>query len=95
MDFVYLWGGKTLPDGMSYAEYAHRGAYPLIATALLAGAFVLVALRPGSETESDSIDPVSCLLLDRTKYFPGHFFDLENRHYISKNIHSLICAWRL
>ena len=51
MDLVYLWGGTALPDGMSYAEYAHRGAYPLIATALLAGAFVLLALRPGSETE--------------------------------------------
>jgi hypothetical protein len=51
MDLIYLWGGTALPDGMSYAEYAHRGAYPLIATALLAGAFVLVALRPGSETE--------------------------------------------
>jgi len=51
MDLVYLWGGRTLPDAMSYAEYAHRGAYPLIATALLAGAFVLVALRPGSATE--------------------------------------------
>jgi Domain of unknown function (DUF4153) len=51
MDLIYLWGGRALPEGMSYAEYAHRGAYPLIATALLAGAFVLVALRPGSETE--------------------------------------------
>ncbi|HKI48874.1 MAG TPA: DUF4173 domain-containing protein [Desulfobacteria bacterium] len=51
MDLIYLWGGTALPDGMSYAEYAHRGAYPLIATALLAGAFVLVALRPGSVTE--------------------------------------------
>ncbi|MGI9369927.1 MAG: DUF4153 domain-containing protein [Ruegeria sp.] len=45
MDAVYLWGGAQLPDGMSYAEYAHRGAYPLVATALLAGAFALVA-RP-------------------------------------------------
>ena len=51
MDLIYLWGGTALPAGMSYAEYAHRGAYPLIATALLAGAFVLVTLRPGSETE--------------------------------------------
>jgi hypothetical protein len=33
---------------MTLAEYAHRGAYPLIGTALLAGLFVLVALRPGS-----------------------------------------------
>lgn len=45
MDAVYLWGGATLPSGMNAAEYAHRGAYPLLATALLAGAFALVA-RP-------------------------------------------------
>lgn len=51
LDALYLWGGVALPDGMSYAEYAHRGAYPLIVTALLAAAFVIVALRPGSETE--------------------------------------------
>ncbi|NBZ86525.1 DUF4153 domain-containing protein [Stagnihabitans tardus] len=34
-----------LPQGMSHATYAHRGAYPLLATALLAGAFALAA-RP-------------------------------------------------
>lgn len=51
LDIIYLWGGKALPEGLTYADYAHRGAYPLIATALLAGAFVLVALRPGSEPE--------------------------------------------
>ena len=51
MDLIYLWGGAALPSGMSYADYAHRGAYLLIATALLAGAFVLMALSPGSETE--------------------------------------------
>jgi hypothetical protein len=45
LDLTYLWGGMALPDGMSHAEYAHRGAYPLIATALLAGAFVLAAMR--------------------------------------------------
>jgi len=49
MDLTYLWGGLDLPDGMSHAEYAHRGAYPLIATALLAAAFVLIAMRPGEE----------------------------------------------
>jgi len=47
LDLAYLWGGLTLPDGMSYAAYAHRGAYPLIATALIAAAFVLIAMRPG------------------------------------------------
>ena len=41
LDLIYLWGGASLPDGMSHAEYAHRGAYPLVATALLAAAFVL------------------------------------------------------
>ena len=43
MDMTYLWGGARLPDGLTYAEYAHRGAYPLIATALLAGLFALLA----------------------------------------------------
>ncbi|HYD27803.1 DUF4173 domain-containing protein [Brevundimonas sp.] len=50
LDIAFLWSGAPLPDDMSLADYAHRGAYPLIATALLAGLFVLVALRPGSET---------------------------------------------
>jgi Domain of unknown function (DUF4173) len=45
MDAAYLWGGATLPPGMTPAEYAHRGAYPLLVTALLAGAFALTA-RP-------------------------------------------------
>jgi hypothetical protein len=50
MDLAWLWGLAPLPDGMTLAEYAHRGAYPLIVTALLAAGFVLVALRPGSQT---------------------------------------------
>ncbi|WP_137151657.1 DUF4173 domain-containing protein [Devosia sp. FKR38] len=45
LDLTYLWGGVELPGGMSHADYAHRGAYPLIVTALLAGAFVLAAMR--------------------------------------------------
>ncbi|MDQ2094381.1 DUF4153 domain-containing protein [Rhodalgimonas zhirmunskyi] len=44
-DIAVLWGHAALPEGMTYAQYAHRGAYPLVATALLAGAFALVA-RP-------------------------------------------------
>ncbi|MEJ8562742.1 DUF4173 domain-containing protein [Yoonia sp. GPGPB17] len=43
LDLGYLWGGVALPDGMTYAAYAHRGAYPLLATALLAGVFALLA----------------------------------------------------
>lgn len=48
LDFWYLWGGGTLPEGVTYAEYAQRGAYPLIVTALLAALFVLVTFREGS-----------------------------------------------
>lgn len=50
LDLAFLWSGAGLPEGVSFADYAHRGAYPLIATALLAGLFVLVFLRPGSAT---------------------------------------------
>ena len=55
LDAAYLWGGLALPDGLTYAAYAHRGAYPLMVTALLAAAFVLTALRPGSETSRDPL----------------------------------------
>jgi len=41
-DVAVLSGGVTLPEGMSYATYAHRGAYPLLATALLAGGFAIL-----------------------------------------------------
>jgi hypothetical protein len=50
LDLAFLWSDAGLPEGVTLADYAHRGAYPLIATALLAGLFVLVTLRPGSET---------------------------------------------
>ena len=55
LDLAYLWGGATLPDGMSHAEYAHRGAYPLIVTALLAAGFVLIAMRPGGPAEQSRL----------------------------------------
>jgi len=48
LDGVYLWGFLPIPADMTRAEYVHRGAYPLIATAILAALFVLVTLRPGS-----------------------------------------------
>ena len=50
LDCRYLYTEK-LPQGMSYTEYVHRGAYPLVAAALLVGAFVLITFRPRSETE--------------------------------------------
>ncbi|MBN2451140.1 MAG: DUF4173 domain-containing protein [Lentisphaeria bacterium] len=49
LDIRYLWGGAALPDGMTYARYAHRGAYPLVVTALLAAVFVLAVFRTGAE----------------------------------------------
>jgi hypothetical protein len=51
LDVTYLFGGAKLPAGMTYAAYAHRGAYPLMATALLAGAFVLGTFRSGGAAQ--------------------------------------------
>lgn len=45
LDMTYLWGGAELPAQMTFAQYAHEGAYPLVATALLAGVFALIS-RP-------------------------------------------------
>lgn len=55
MDLMYLWGGVRLPEGMTHAEYAHRGAYPLIVTAILAGAFVLAAMRRNGPGETSPL----------------------------------------
>lgn len=55
LDFIYLWGHVALPANVTYASYAHRGAYPLIATALLAAAFVLVAMHPGGPAEKSKV----------------------------------------
>ena len=54
-DLLFLWIGQALPEGMSYASYAHRGAYPLVATALLAAVFVLAAMRPGGPGEASPL----------------------------------------
>ncbi|WP_306151410.1 DUF4153 domain-containing protein [Roseovarius sp. MMSF_3281] len=50
MDLTYLWGGVALPEGVGHAQYAHRGAYSLLVTALLAGGFAIVA-RPFAEAD--------------------------------------------
>jgi hypothetical protein len=55
IDLTYLWGGVALPDGMTRAEFAHRGAYPLIVTALLAAAFVLAAMRRNGPGETHKL----------------------------------------
>jgi hypothetical protein len=53
LDIAFLWSGAPLPTGVTMTEYVHRGAYPLIATALLAGIFVLGTLKPGSATAAN------------------------------------------
>jgi hypothetical protein len=55
LDLVYIWGNVRLPEQFTLAEYAHRGAYPLIATALLAGLFVLITTHPKSEMAGNKI----------------------------------------
>jgi len=53
LDIAFLWSGAPLPAGVSMTDYVHRGAYPLIVTALLAGIFVLGTLKPGSATAAN------------------------------------------
>ena len=55
MDLAYLSGVAALPQGITLADYAHRGAYPLVVTALLAALFVLVTMRPGSSTAASPL----------------------------------------
>jgi hypothetical protein len=55
LDLIYLWGNGKLPADVTYADYAHRGAYALIVTALLAAGFVLTAMRPGGPAEASRI----------------------------------------
>jgi hypothetical protein len=55
MDIVFLWSGAELPNGMTNAQYAHQGAYPLIATALLTALFILIAFKPHSLIEQKQV----------------------------------------
>lgn len=55
LDLAFLWRGGSLPGGMTYAAYAHRGAWPLMGAAILAGAFVLAAMRPGTAAERSTV----------------------------------------
>ncbi len=55
MDLAYLSHLAALPKGITLADYAHRGAYPLVATALLAALFVLVTMRPRSRTAASPL----------------------------------------
>jgi hypothetical protein len=45
LDVLFLWSGETLPNGLTYTEYAHAGAYPLSITSLIALAYVLITFN--------------------------------------------------
>jgi hypothetical protein len=45
LDILFLWSGETLPNGLTYAEYAHGGSYPLLATSLITAVFVLITFN--------------------------------------------------
>lgn len=62
LDTRYLWGGAVLPQGLTWAQYAHRGAYPLVVTALLAGVFILWAFHPDCRA-GDTAGPRRLLIL--------------------------------
>jgi hypothetical protein len=55
LDIAYLWGSTELPAEFTLAEYAHRGAYPLVVTALLAGLFIIVTTHPKSELAGNQV----------------------------------------
>jgi Domain of unknown function (DUF4173) len=51
LDIWNVWMKAALPDDMTHAAYVHRGAYTLIATAILAGLLMVFALWKGTATE--------------------------------------------
>lgn len=52
LDVQNLWGVAPPSAGMTLAVYAHASAYPLVASALLAGVFVILAFGPSDTAPS-------------------------------------------
>ncbi|MBK8815172.1 MAG: DUF4173 domain-containing protein [Methylococcaceae bacterium] len=55
LDVIFLWRNEALPLGLTYAEYAHSGFYPLLFINFLTAAFVLITFnesRKSLQTES-------------------------------------------
>ena len=50
LDATIVLGDSALPEGMSYSEYARRGAFPLLAATMLGGAFALFARQQLDES---------------------------------------------
>jgi Domain of unknown function (DUF4173) len=55
LDAQYVWFLGELPADTTHANYVHRGAYALIVTALLAAAFIVLALRKDSATTASPV----------------------------------------
>lgn len=55
LDAQYVWLLGELPADTTHAIYVHRGAYALIVTALLAAAFIVLALRKDSATAASPV----------------------------------------
>jgi hypothetical protein len=73
-DVAYLWGNATCLADISYASYAHRGAYPLIVTALLAAGFRSDAMRPWAGRAIEG-DPAAGLSMGGAKCPAGAVID--------------------
>ena len=48
VDVIFLWLTFELPEGVTYAQFAHQGSYRLIAAVVLAAVTVVVLLPKGS-----------------------------------------------
>jgi len=54
LDILFLWSGEALPNGLTYSEYAHGGAYPLFVTSVVTAIYVLLTFneqQPHYQTE--------------------------------------------
>jgi hypothetical protein len=45
LDILFLWSGETLPNGLTYADYAHAGVYPLFFTSIISAVYVLITFN--------------------------------------------------
>jgi cytochrome c oxidase subunit IV len=51
IDLFYLWGSAALPEGVTYAKYAHTGSYRLIVTVIISAIVVCAFYRRGTLQE--------------------------------------------
>ena len=79
LDLVYLWGGVALPDGLTYAEYAHRGAYP-------------DRNAPGRARRAVEVDPSTGPGVDRPEHPSRHLVDPSARSVCGRLLADLFAA---